>query len=176
MSLAASSRTARIRSRPFSPNHLSQELLHYHQGIAAGLDRLPDPGRLKNQILHIDFNTVTEPEDLAAKLVAIGYSREGITDMPGQFSVRGGIVDIFPVQEEVPVRIEFFGDEIDSIRSYDASSQRSIENLKETDIFPAQEIIVSEEEIVKGLREIEKAAKSLKKQGIRHPHQISDVQ
>ena len=106
-------------------------------GIAAGLDRLPAPDRLKDQILHIDFDTVTEPEDLAAKLVTIGYSREGITDMPGQFSVRGGIVDIFPVQEEVPVRIEFFGDEIDSIRSYDASSQRSIENLKGTDIFPS---------------------------------------
>jgi transcription-repair coupling factor (superfamily II helicase) len=145
--------------RSGSHNKACENKLTIVTSIAAGLDRLPDPERLKNQILHIDFDTVTEPEDLAAKLVAIGYSREGITDMPGQFSVRGGIVDIFPVQEEVPVRIEFFGDEIDSIRSYDASSQRSIENLMETDIFPAQEIIVSEEEIQKGLKEIEKAAK-----------------
>ena len=127
--------------------------------ISAGLDRLPAPERLKNQILHIDYETIIEPEELAAKLVAIGYSREGITELAGQFSVRGGIVDIFPVQEEVPVRIEFFGDEIDSIRSYDASSQRSIENIKETDIFPAQEIIISSDEIEAGLKEIEKAAK-----------------
>ena len=121
-------------------------------GIAAGVDRLPPVERLKNQIIHIDMDSVLEPEILAEKLVSIGYSREGIADMPGQFAVRGGIVDVFPVQDEVPVRIEFWGDAIDSIRSYDAASQRSIANTDSCTIFPAQEITISKEEQENGLK------------------------
>ena len=132
--------------------------------IAAGLDRLPEADRMKEQILHIDFDTVTEPEELAEKLVKIGYTREGITEMPGQFSVRGGIVDIFPIQEEVPVRIEFFGDNVDSIRIYDAASQRSIENIEKVEIFPSQEVVVSPSEIEKGMKKIEKAAAKQEKE------------
>ncbi|MBR4345273.1 MAG: transcription-repair coupling factor [Lachnospiraceae bacterium] len=132
-------------------------------GIAAAMDRLPKKERMQSGIIHIDLNYQSEPETLAKKLVEIGYIREGIAELPGQFAVRGGIVDIFPVQEEVPVRIEFWGDAIDSIRSYDPSSQRSIENIKETDVYPAQEIVVSSEEIDYGLKNIEKDAKKLEK-------------
>ena len=109
------------------------------------------------------MDTTLEPEVLAEKLVGIGYSREGIADMPGQFAVRGGIVDVFPVQDEVPVRIEFWGDTIDSIRSYDAASQRSIANTDSCTIFPAQEITISKEEQEKGLKLIEKDAKKQEK-------------
>ena len=59
--------------------------------------------------------------------------------MPGQFSVRGGIVDVYCLTEENPWRIELWGDEIDSIRSFDAQSQRSLENLEEIVIYPAAE-------------------------------------
>ena len=131
--------------------------------ISAGLDRLPDRDRMKSQIIHIDMDFTSEPEELAKRLTGIGYSREAVAELPGQFAVRGGIVDIFPVQEEVPVRLEFWGDSIDSVRSYDPVSQRSIENITGTDIFPAQEIIVSSEEMEKGLRQIEKDAKRLEK-------------
>ena len=131
--------------------------------IAAGVDRLPPVERLKNQIIHIDMESTLEPEVLAEKLTAIGYSREGIADMPGQFAVRGGIVDVFPVQDEVPVRIEFWGDAIDSIRSYDAASQRSIANTDSCTIFPAQEITISKEEQEKGLKQIEKDSKKQEK-------------
>ena len=132
--------------------------------IAAGLDRLPPVDRLKSQIIHIDMWYSSEIEELAAKLVAIGYQREGIAELPGQFAVRGGIVDVFPVQEEVPVRIEFWGDTIDSIRSYDAASQRSIANIESCEIFPAQEIIVSKNEQEKGIALIEKDAKKQEKE------------
>ena len=59
----------------------------------------------------------------------MGYERVGQVEMPGQFSVRGGIIDIYSLTEENPWRIELWGDEIDSIRSFDAQSQRSLENL-----------------------------------------------
>ena len=76
----------------------------------------------------------------------------------GQFSIRGGIVDIFPLTEELPVRIELWGDEIDSIRSFDAESQRSIENLEEIRIYPAAELIPDERQRTAALERIEKDA------------------
>lgn len=72
-------------------------------------------------------------------LVQLGYERVGQVEMPGQFSVRGGIVDIYSLTEENPWRIELWGDEVDSIRSFDAESQRSLENLDEIAIYPAVE-------------------------------------
>ena len=77
------------------------------------------------------------------KLVSIGYEAASQVEMPGQFSFRGGIMDVYPLTEENPVRIEMWGDEIDSIRSFDAQSQRSIENLDELTLFPAIEEIPS---------------------------------
>ena len=67
---------------------------------------------------------------------------------PGQFAVRGGILDIYPLTEEMPVRIELWGDEIDSIRSFDVESQRSVENLEEIEIYPASENWTEEMETV----------------------------
>ena len=69
----------------------------------------------------------------------MGYERVGQVEMPGQFSVRGGIIDIYSLTEENPWRIELWGDEIDSIRSFDTQSQRSLENLEEITIYPAAE-------------------------------------
>mgnify|MGYP000376304119 FL=1 len=70
-------------------------------------------------------------------MVLLGYEREEQIEGPGQFAVRGGILDIYPLTEEVPVRIEMWGDEIDSIRTFDVESQRSIENLESIRIYPA---------------------------------------
>ncbi len=72
-------------------------------------------------------------------LASSGYEMTGQVNMPGEFSVRGGIVDVYPLTEDNPIRIELWGDEIDSIRSFDAESQRSIENLQEIILFPAVE-------------------------------------
>ena len=60
--------------------------------------------------------------------------------MPGQFAIRGGIIDIYPLTEEYPVRVELWDDEVDSIRSFDAESQRSLENLDELTLYPAAEL------------------------------------
>ena len=74
---------------------------------------------------------------LKKDMVLLGYEREEQIEGPGQFAVRGGILDIYPLTEEVPVRIEMWGDEIDSIRTFDVESQRSIENLESIRIYPA---------------------------------------
>lgn len=92
-------------------------------------------------------------------LTALGYEHCGQVEAPGQFAVRGGILDIFPLTEEVPVRVELWGDEIDSIRSFDVQSQRSIENLEEIKIYPASELVLDENTFLQGLAKIEKEKK-----------------
>src|SRR5699024_9907256 len=75
---------------------------------------------------------------------------------PGQFSVHGGIIDIFSMTEENPCRIELWGDEVDSIRYFDVESQRSIEQIDQIEIFPAGEIVLTEEQLKNGTNEIKK--------------------
>ena len=97
-----------------------------------------------------------EPEKPDRELMRIGYEKKDMAILPGQFARRGGILDIYPVNAQNPVRIEFWGDEIDSIRVFDADSQRSIEKLSKVEIFPATEYILDEEQIEKGLKKIRK--------------------
>ena len=85
-------------------------------------------------------------DKIKGKLVALGYERREMIDARGQFSVRGGILDIYTPDGETPYRIEFFGAEVDSIRAFDIDSQRSLETLQSVEIYPAEEIL-SEREI-----------------------------
>ena len=78
-------------------------------------------------------------EEVKRVLVALGYERCAEVNMPGEFAFRGDILDIWPLAEEHPVRLEFFGDEIDSMRAFDPESQRSIEELKEISVYPAND-------------------------------------
>lgn len=95
---------------------------------------------------------------LTEMLVALGYEKTYQAETPGQFAVRGDILDVFDLTEDNPFRIELWGDEIESIRSFDAESQRSIENLVQVQIFPAMEMILSEERKVRGMQAIEAEA------------------
>ena len=81
----------------------------------------------------------------------------------GQFAIRGGILDVFPLTEETPVRVELWGDEVDSIRSFDVESQRSIENLEELVIYPATEVPADPERIEDGLKRMEADVKTAEK-------------
>ena len=94
---------------------------------------------LKNQLMTIDMDSVIELDALKVLLADMGYERVGQVESKGQFAVRGGIVDIFSLTEDVPFRIELWDNEIDSIRSFDAESQRSIEMLESIKIYPAKE-------------------------------------
>ncbi len=94
---------------------------------------------LQNQILTIDMESIIELDALKVLLTDMGYERVGQVESKGHFAIRGGIIDIFPLTEEVPVRIELWDEEVDSIRSFDAESQRSIENLDSVKLYPAKE-------------------------------------
>ena len=78
-------------------------------------------------------------EDLAARLVDAGYEVGPLVEQPGQAARRGGLVDVFPPTEPAPVRIELFGDEVESIRRFDADTQRTVERIDEVRIGPASE-------------------------------------
>ena len=109
----------------------------------------------KNNIISIDKKTLIDEKQIASKLVSIGYMRNYQVEEPGQFSIRGGIIDIFDFTEENPYRIELWGEDIESLRSFDLETQRSLENLSSITIFPAAEIILSEDELRDGLAKIE---------------------
>ena len=104
------------------------------------LCHLISPKALKENTIRLEPGDITEPNALVRRLVRLGYERESITRSPGEFSLRGGILDIFPVTEENPVRIEFFDDEIDSLRFFDSETQRSLENLEQIHIYPVDEL------------------------------------
>ena len=105
----------------------------------AFLDGIISPDEIQKNRIHITGEDTVDLTKLEQDLTALGYERESQIEAPGQFAVRGGIIDVFPLAEELPVRIELWGDEIDSIRMFDAKSQRSIENISEITIYPASE-------------------------------------
>ena len=113
------------------------------------MDCLPPPAGLSGKVLTISMEQEYEIGQVRKSLLAMGYERAELVEGPGQFGTRGAILDIFPFTEELPVRIEFFGDEINSIRSFDVESQRSIEELEEVQVFPA-ELSLEEEAAVNG--------------------------
>ena len=109
-------------------------------------------------VISIQRGESLQEDKLAGKLVSMGYEKVYQVESPGQFSIRGGIVDVFDLTEENPCRIELWGDEIESIRSFDVLSQRSIENLESISIYPATEFVLSNERIRQGNARLEKEA------------------
>lgn len=120
---------------------LEEKELTVVTSIDGCMDFLESLEKIKEQLIHYESDSTVDIEQLKNQLVALGYERVGQVEMPGQFSVRGGIVDIYCLTEENPWRIELWGEEIDSIRSFDPESQRSLENLEELTIYPAVEHI-----------------------------------
>ncbi|MCR4991258.1 MAG: transcription-repair coupling factor [Lachnospiraceae bacterium] len=118
----------------------------------------------KNNTLSIFKGQTISEEAIAKKLVMMGYVKSYQVENPGDFSIRGGIVDIFDLTEENPFRIELWGDDVDSIRSFDIGSQRSVEQLDEIKIYPATEILLTDKEIREGLEKILSEAKKCEEQ------------
>ena len=114
---------------------------------------------LKENVLHIHKNSELLEVKIAESLVNMGYEKTHQVETPGQFSIRGGILDIFDLTQENPYRIELWGEEIESIRSFDVLSQRSIENLESICIYPATEMILSKQQLMDGMKKIAEDAK-----------------
>ncbi|MBS7132156.1 transcription-repair coupling factor [Clostridium paraputrificum] len=93
-------------------------------------------------------------KELSKILVEAGYDRVDVVEGKGEFSLRGGLLDLFPTNSIYPYRIELFGDEIDSIRTFNTESQRSIEKVNSIEVFPAKEIIIDDEIIDYALNNI----------------------
>ena len=114
---------------------------------------------MQEQVLHLETGQELDLEAWKLRLAELGYERMPQVDGMGQFSVRGGILDIYPLTEELPVRIELWDTEVDSIRTFDLESQRSIEQLDEIDIYPATEIVLTKKQAREGIERIRSEAK-----------------
>ncbi len=125
------------------------------------MNPMPEPEKFIQAVKRIAVGDEVDLKELTRHLAELGYEKNYQAESQGEFSVRGGIVDIFPLTEENPVRIELWGDEVDSIRSFDAESQRSIENLTEVSIYPACELVLTEEERKAGIERILAEAKKV---------------
>ena len=124
--------------------------------IEAISQKLPSKEVLYQNKLEFKVGGIYDLEDVKRKLIKIGYNRYDLIEGKGQFSVRGDIVDI-AVTESTGIRLEFWGDEIDSIRNFNITSQRSIQNLEKATIYPAHEYILQDsiENVCKKIKKLE---------------------
>ncbi len=127
--------------------------------LDGGMDKILPLDFIKNRVITVKEAGILDLTSLQADLIHLGYERQGQVEGPGEFAVRGGILDIFPPTEECPYRIELWGDEVDSIRSFDISSQRSIERTSSLRIYPAAEMILDQDRMLKGFKKIEEEKK-----------------
>lgn len=125
------------------------------------------PEVLKSARFTLKAGDSADTSELAERLINAGYTRSQLCEGSGQFSVRGGIFDLFPVNSEKPCRIEFWGDEIDSISYFDPETQRREENADEIEISPAAEVMFDPPKLAARLKtEIPNPALTLKQRDI----------
>lgn len=105
---------------------------------------LPKSNVWKKYIINLSKGTNIERDYLVNQLYEMGYERESVVSETGKFGVRGYVLDVFPIGEENPVRIEFWGDEVDSIKTFDLESQLSKEEVANVDIYPYTEFLLDE--------------------------------
>ena len=105
---------------------------------------LPTVESYRNHVLKLKIGDTISPKDLVSKLIECSYARSTIVTKTGEIGVRGFVVDIFPVEEDKPIRIEFFGDEIDSIRYFDVETQKSLKNIDSITIKPYSEFLIDD--------------------------------
>lgn len=144
-------------------------MLHQQRGIyiipVAGMRKVLPP---KEEWINLHLNaTVGEElivEEMLQNLVTMGYTRSHMVTTPGEFALRGGILDIYPPYVDNPIRVELFDTEVDSIRTFSADDQRSIEKLDHIHILPASEFVLTREQRLHVAQKLDEAlADSLKK-------------
>ncbi len=123
------------------------------------MDHLLPLSVLSDARVAVGAGDILDVESMKEILTDMGYERMGQVDGMGQFSVRGGIIDVFPLTEELPIRIELWDDEVDSIRTFDPESQRSVQQLDSIVIYPATELILNRDRIMDGVLKIEAEGK-----------------
>ncbi len=125
--------------------------------VLGAIKKLPPREIFSEHTLLFRLGEETDVEKIKRKLVYMGYERATYIESKSQYSVRGGIIDIFPVDSEYPFRIELFDNEIDSIRTFDPITQRSVENLKIAEIYPAEQMVQEDHLFHHAAMKLEKA-------------------
>lgn len=128
--------------------------------ICAGamMNRMMPVKEFKKYCLDIKLGETIDPSDLKESLIEAGYERVNMVASPGEFSWRGDVMDIYTPNVGQPVRIGFFDDEVDQIKTFDADNQRSVEQLKKVKVMPAREILIKHERATEVSRLINGAA------------------
>ncbi|NQG97054.1 transcription-repair coupling factor [Streptococcus suis] len=121
---------------------------------------LPSPSAFRQAKLDLSIGQEIEVDRLVKQLTAIGYKKVSRVLSAGEFSQRGDILDIFDINAELPYRLEFFGDEIDGIRTFDVDSQKSLESCEQVRISPASEMIFSSEDFLRASEKLENAVEN----------------
>lgn len=128
----------------------------------AGVKRLIAPKSIwKKALIHFRAGNDVDLDYVLNQLIACGYSRTPMVSTPGEFSMRGGILDVYPLTEEQPIRIELFDTEIDSIRYFDVESQRSEKKLDAITIGPATEVPLFSENFASGFEKLKTKLKQM---------------
>ncbi len=122
----------------------------------AFLDKILPLEKIKENYIEIEEGATIEMEALKSKLSSMGYESVNQIDSPGQYAVRGSILDVYTLTDETPYRIDFWDDEVDIIKTFDVESQRSIENLTKIKIYPASEYLLDKDAIKAGALKIKK--------------------
>lgn len=117
---------------------------------------LPSALEFKKSIIVLNQNEVINQSDLEKKLIFAGYKREELISEPGQFSKRGEIFDIFPINSEYPFRIDFFDNQIETIKIFDITSQKGTKDVKKIEICPCTDLFFKDDEIQKIIASLEK--------------------
>ncbi len=138
--------------------------------VEALSERLMKREELEKYVFELKEGDIIPLDELAQRLVFMGYERCDTVEGPGQFAIRGGIADIFSPVHETAVRLEFWDDEIDSIRAFDIMSQRSLARSRNLRVFPVREILFGREDAIETAQAIEadmlKAMKNYSKKGM----------
>lgn len=133
-------------SRLETLNHLVQDgrkIVVTH--LNSYLRFLPSKNDYKKSIIHVKVGDSFEREQFISELIKIGYTRETTVTKTGEIAVRGFVIDVFPLGLTSAIRFEFFGDEIESIRYFDISTQKSIENITKVNIYPNTELLTGDD-------------------------------
>ena len=109
--------------------------------VSAAVKKITPHKNFESASLKITLGDDIDPEEVKRTLVKLGYERMELVDTRGQFSIRGGIIDIFTPDSDNPYRVELFDTEVDSIRTFDIDTQRSVENLKFIEVYPAEQML-----------------------------------
>lgn len=149
---------------------LNGERLLLFTSVIGFLKTLPSSKLLMGKSISLKKGSEVEQNEIILSLVNLGYTREEICDEFGKFSVKGGVIDIYSPLSSDPVRLDFFGDTIETIKSFDSSTQKSLAELDEITILPVDEFLLSKEEWEIYQREIEKRGKGLKKPDLEISH------